>query len=96
MDQQIVLSSVPLTDLVSEIVRAMRADMDTATPPPPEELLTRVETAKQLHVTLPTLRQYTRRGYVKGYRMGNRVLYKRSEVLNALQQMRTAGKQQRA
>lgn len=90
MDQQIVLSPVPLTDLVGQIVRAIRADMDNATPPPPEELLTRVETAKQLHVTLPTLRQYTRRGYVKGYRMGNRVLYKRSEVLNALQQMRTA------
>ena len=87
---QYVFLPVPLTDLVNEIVRAIRADLDTATPPPPEELLTRVETAKQLHVTLPTLRQYTRRGYVKGYRMGNRVLYKRSEVLNALQQMRTA------
>lgn len=90
MDQQIVLSPVPLTDLVNEIVRAVRADIDTAAAPQPEELLTRQETAKQLHVTLPTLRDYTRRGYVKGYRMGNRVLYKRNEVLNALQQMRTA------
>lgn len=90
MDQQIVLSPVPLTDLVNEIVRAVRADMDTAAAPPPEELLTRQETAKQLHVTLPTLRDYTRRGYVKGYRIGNRVLYKRNEVLAALPQIRTA------
>lgn len=90
MDQQIVLTPVPLTDLVSEIVRAMRADMDTASPPPPEELLTRVETAKQLHVTLPTLRDYTRRGYVKGYRMGNRVLYKRNEVMDGLQRIHNA------
>ncbi len=90
MDQQIVLSPVPLTDLVGQIVRAVRADMDTAAAPPPEELLTRHETAKLLHVTLPTLRAWTRQGYVKGYRMGNRVLYKRNEVLNALQQMRTA------
>ena len=88
MDQQIVLSTVPLTDLVNEIVRAIRADIDTAAAPQPEELLTRQETAKQLHVTLPTLRDYTRRGYLKGYRMGNRVLYKRNEVLNALQQQR--------
>ena len=88
MDQQIVLSPVPLTDLVNEIVRAIRADIDTAAAPQPEELLTRQETAKQLHVTLPTLRDYTRRGYLKGYRMGNRVLYKRNEVLNALQQQR--------
>lgn len=90
MDQQIVLTPVPLTDLVSEIVRAVRADMDATAAPPPEQLLTRHETAKQLHVTLPTLRDYTRRGYVQGYRMGNRVLYKRNEVLAALQQMRNA------
>lgn len=96
MDQQIVLTPIPLTELVGEIVRALRADLDTATAPPPEELLTRTETAKQLHVTLPTLRDYTRRGYLKGYRMGNRVLYKRNEVLDALQQMRTTGKPQRA
>lgn len=90
MDQQIVLSPVSLTDLVNEIVRAIRADMDTAAAPQPEKLLTRRETAKKLHVTLPTLRDYTRRGYLKGYRIGNRVLYKRNEVLNALQQIRTA------
>lgn len=90
MDQQIVLSPVPLTDLVNEIVRAVRADMDTAAAPQPEELLTRQETAKQLHVTLPTLRDYTRRGYLKGYRMGNRVLYKRNEVLDGLKRIRTA------
>lgn len=90
MDQQILLTPVPLNELVGEIVRAVRADMDTAAPPPPEELLTRKETAKQLHVTLPTLREYTRRGYLKGYRMGNRVLYKRNEVLAALPQMRNA------
>jgi len=89
MDQQIVLTPVPLTDLVSEIVRALRADLDTSTPPQPEELLTRTETAKQLHVTLPTLRSYTQRGYVKGYRMGNRVLYKRNEVMDALRKMRS-------
>jgi excisionase family DNA binding protein len=90
MDQQIVLSPVPLTDLVGQIVRAIRADMDNATPPPPEELQTREETARQLHVTQPTLRSYVRKGYVKSYRIGNRVLYKRNEVLDALQQMRTA------
>lgn len=90
MDHQIILTPVPLSELVGEIVRAVRADMNTTVQPPPEELLTRAETAKQLHVTLPTLRDYTRRGYLKGYRMGNRVLYKRSEVLAALAQMRNA------
>lgn len=90
MDQQIVLSPVPLTDLVNEIVRAVRADMDTATPSPREETLMGKETAKLLHCTMPTLRAWTRQGYVKGYRIGNRVLYKRNEVLAALPQIRTA------
>lgn len=56
----------------------------------PEELLTRAEAAKLLGITLPTLREYTRRGLVEGYRIGIRVRYKRSEVLNSLQRMRTA------
>lgn len=45
--KQIILTPVPLTDLVNDIVRAIRADMDTAAAPQPEELLTRQETAKQ-------------------------------------------------
>ena len=56
----------------------------------PEALLTRAEAAQLLGITLPTLREYTRRGLVEGYRIGTRVRYKRSEVLSSLQRMRTA------
>ena len=92
MDQQIILTPVPLTDLVGQIARAVRTELDAnpqAAPSAPEELLSRTDTAKMLGVTLPTLRDYTRRGYLAGYRIGARVRYKRSEVLNSLQQMRT-------
>lgn len=98
MDQQIVLSPLPLTDLVgaiaSEVCTRMDARPQTATPPP-EELLTREEAAQLLGITLPTLRDYTRRGLVEGYRIGTRVRYKRSEVLGSLQRIRTP-KPQRA
>lgn len=91
MDQPIVLSPLPLADLVGEIARAVRTEIDarphTATPTP-EELLTREEAAQLLGITLPTLREYTRRGLVTGYRIGTRVRYKRSEVVNSLQQIR--------
>lgn len=92
MDQQIVLSPVPLTDLVGQIARAVRSEMDAhpqAAQPSPEELLTREEAAQLLGITLPTLRAYTRTGLVVGYRIGTRVRYKRSEVLGSLQQIRT-------
>ncbi|HQW99750.1 MAG: helix-turn-helix domain-containing protein [Flavobacteriales bacterium] len=98
MDQQIVLSPLPLTDLVGAIARAVCSEMDTrpqAATPPPEELLTREEAAQLLGITLPTLRDYTRRGLVEGYRIGTRVRYKRSEVLGSLQRIRTP-KPQRA
>ena len=77
------------------IVRDMIAAQATANPPIPEELLTRVEAAHLLGITLPTLREYTKRGLVVGYRIASRVRYKRSEVLGSLQQIRTP-KPQRA
>jgi excisionase family DNA binding protein len=93
MDQPIVLSPLPLAVLVEEIARAVRAEMD-ATPKggtaPPEELLTRMEAAELLGITLPTLRDYTNRGLVTGYRIGTRVRYKRSEVIDGLQAIRTS------
>jgi excisionase family DNA binding protein len=90
---QLILSPVPLADLVGEITKAVCIELDARTPhatPPPEELLTRVEAAQLLGITLPTLREYTRRGHVTGYRIGTRVRYRRNEVLNDLRRIRTA------
>ena len=50
-------------------------------------LLTREETAKLLSVSLVTLWGWTKKDIVPAYRIGNKVRYKKSEVLNALQQM---------
>ena len=44
------------------------------------DYLTRIETAKLLRVTLPTLSEWTKRGILNSYRMGSRIRYKRSEV----------------
>ncbi|MBV6404639.1 MAG: hypothetical protein GFGODING_01393 [Flavobacteriales bacterium] len=90
---QLILSPVPLADLVGEITKAVRSELDArspATAPPAEELLTTDQTAALLGITRPTLREYRRKGYVTGYRIGTRVRYKRNEVLDNLQRMRTA------
>ena len=92
MNEQILLSPIPRTELVGDIAKAVRdmiAAQPTTNPPPPEELLTRVEAAHLLGITLPTLREYTSRGLVEGYRIGTRVRYKRTEVLGSLQRIRT-------
>ena len=90
---QLILSPVLLADLVGEITKAVRIELDARPPhatPPPEGLLTRVEAAQLLGITLPTLREYTRKGFVTGYRIGTRVRYRRNEVLNDLRRIRTA------
>lgn len=53
-------------------------------PAPQEELLTREATAKLLDISPPTLWKWTKRGDLKAYHKGNKVYYKRSEVIASL------------
>ena len=53
-----------------------------------EEYISREKAAEVLGITLPTLLSYTKSGRVKGYKIGNRVRYKRKEVESALKQIR--------
>jgi excisionase family DNA binding protein len=46
--------------------------------------LSRKELAKLLKVSLPTLHEWTKEGLLKSYRIGNRILFKECEVLQAL------------
>lgn len=52
-----------------------------------DELLTRESTAKLLSISLVTLWNWTRNDIIPAYRIGNKVRYKKSEVLTALKQM---------
>lgn len=49
-----------------------------------EELLTRTETAKILKVELTTLWSWTKKGKLTAYGIGNRVYYKRGEIMKSL------------
>jgi excisionase family DNA binding protein len=51
--------------------------------------LTRQETSKLLRISLPTLNELTKKGVLKGYRIGSRVLYRHSEVENSLSEIQT-------
>jgi excisionase family DNA binding protein len=52
------------------------------------ELLTRIQTALILSVSLPTLNEWTKEGRVIGYRIGSRVRYKKNEVIDSLQKIK--------
>jgi len=55
--------------------------------PSTEKLITREETAKLLSVSLVTLHNWVKSNILIAYRMGNKVRFKESEVINALQQI---------
>src|SRR4051812_20081219 len=48
------------------------------------QFLSRAEVARLLKISLPTLNDWTKLGWLQSYKMGNRVLYKQNEVEEAL------------
>jgi excisionase family DNA binding protein len=71
-----------LKEHVSELVSSKHESIDNL-------LLTRKETAKLLCISLPTLNEWTKTGILKAHRIGNRVLYKEKEVIEALVEVQT-------
>jgi excisionase family DNA binding protein len=51
------------------------------------EYITRKETAHLLKISLPTLNDWTKHGWLQSYKIGNRVLYKLPEVEVALKKV---------
>jgi excisionase family DNA binding protein len=56
-----------------------------------DSLLTRAETAKLLSVSLVTLWDWTRKNIIPAYRIGNKIRYKKGEVLKSLNQKNQFG-----
>lgn len=80
------LHNVNPEELISNILKGVENILikNTNTKTDSEKLLTRNEVSEFLSISLPTLRSYVKRGLIKEYRIGSRVLYKSSEVLEAL------------
>jgi len=96
MQELIITTPEQLKNVVSEAIKAeLDRQLQTlaaaqAPTDPNDEVLTREDAAAYLHITLPTLNTYTKSGKVKGYRLGGRVFYKRSELTDALRAIRTS------
>ena len=55
-----------------------------------ETFLSRKETAKFLKISLPILHDWTKSGIIPGYRIGNRVLFKKGEIINSMTKIKTS------
>lgn len=86
--------SFPLNELAAAIAEQLKPLFESLNQPvantDQEKFLTRKQTAALLNISLPTLTDYTKHGKIIGYRLGARVLYKHSEIANALHKIQGA------
>jgi len=78
------LSVDEFKEILSESLKACNQTHISYSPEKETRYLTRKETAKILKISLPTLHEYTKSGFLKSYRLGKNIRYKRIDIENAL------------
>jgi excisionase family DNA binding protein len=78
-----------LDDLLLRIEQIIDKRLNSLAPQKEDqsEYITRKEAAGVLKITLPTLHDWTKQGWLQSYKIGNRVLYKKEEVENSIRQV---------
>ncbi|WP_339918511.1 helix-turn-helix domain-containing protein [uncultured Flavobacterium sp.] len=83
MNTQIFLNGITLQELAEALIPLLQSKQ-VANTQPENELMTRDEVCKMLSFNKTSLWKHTKSGKLKSYGIGNRVLYKRSEVVLAV------------
>ena len=91
--EQIILSGLTLEQLgqmigdkIKEVFDLKEQTKKQTSSAKEAKYITRKETAKLLHISLPTLNEWTKDGTLTSYRIGTRVLYKPEEVMETVSQ----------
>lgn len=79
-DLEILISQATIKAVKDALVDFQKGN-DTDLKP---ELFTRKEACKALKISLPTLRDWTKRGLLKSFTLGGRIYYKSEELEKAL------------
>ena len=88
MTTPILLNGITLEQLVEALKPLLQPQKATIENPLPEsDLLTREEACKLLSINKTTLWKHTKSGRLKSLGLGNRVYYKKSEVLEAVKHL---------
>ena len=83
MNSQIFLNGITLEQLAEAVVK-LQQQQPVAPPQPENEFITRDEVCKLLNFNKTSLWKHTKSGRLKSYGIGNRVLYRKNEVLEAV------------
>lgn len=92
MDSNIILHSTSISDfrqIIGEVIREEIKSLSSPSLSSSTEYLTRKEVCRLLQVSEVTLNEWTKSGVVTGYRIKTRIRYKRSEIEDSLQQVKS-------
>jgi len=84
MTSQILIQGYTIEQLADALKPLLQTTAPTEQPQPENDLLTRAEVSKLLSINFTSIWKHTKSGRLKSYGIGNRVFYKRSEVLEAV------------
>ena len=82
MNTEIFLNGITLEQLAEAVVKLQQQPI--APPQPENEFMTRDEVCALLNFNKTSLWKHTKSGRLRSYGIGNRVLYKKCEVLEAV------------
>ena len=85
-NNQILLSPIPIDELVEEIFKAFKNNplKTEEIKLEPSELVPRLQIANELSISTVTLNDWTKKGILQSYNLSGKVYYKRSEIFKAL------------
>jgi hypothetical protein len=79
------IQSVTVEEFSETLRQVVREELSALQPKQPtSNYLTRIEVSKLLKISLPTLNEYTRKGLIRGSRIGSRILYLESDIISSV------------
>ena len=88
MEAQILFQGCTFSELANSIAGILQNQAPVQTQSQESELISRDEVCDILHINKTTLHKHTKSGRLQSYSIGNRVLYKRSEILAAVKPLK--------
>ncbi len=81
------IDGISSTDFFNEFVefkKTLKLFVENQQTDPAADFITRQETSKILNVSLSTLLNWRKAGIITAYRIGNKIRYKKTEILDSL------------
>lgn len=88
MEAQILFQGCTFSELANSIADILQNQTPLQTQSQESDLISREMVCKILHFNKTTLLKHTKSGRLQSYSIGNRVLYKRSEILAAVKPLK--------